>query len=350
MLVLSRQLGERLMIDGNLALWKLSSLAVRAAERAPGLDEPATPAPASDPPSALALLPRAAAGWGRMLATRLLFRRPWGVRVRASGDVGWEDRSGVAWRAGHVYADPFLFEGHLFCEEVPAGSGRGVISHARLGSGEAPRTVLEAAEHLSYPFVFAHGGEVFMVPERSAARRVELYRASDFPHRWELDTVLLDGVRAADATLLEHDGRWWMFVAQARPGASLLDELHLYSAAAPRGPWIPHPANPVVSDVRGARPAGPIARREGRLVRPAQDGSQRYGWAVSFRAIDVLTATEYREHEIDRLEPGDVPGARAVHHHCADGSHEAIDARRRELRVISWFRARSAARRARAPR
>ena len=74
--------------------------------------------------------------------------------------------------------------------------------------------------HLSYPFVFAHDGELLMIPETSAARRVELYRAFDVPGSWERQAVLLDSIDAADATVLSHDGRLWLFAAVAAQDAS----------------------------------------------------------------------------------------------------------------------------------
>jgi hypothetical protein len=329
----------------NLALWKLSAAVPRAAERLPGFDLPA-PAPRSAPPapSARALIAHAAVTWPRVLLTRLLFRRPWSILLRERAPwatAGWSsDRGLVRWTPGHLYADPFLFEHegrhHLFCEEIPRGSARGIISHTELHPdgtpARAPETVIEASHHLSYPFVFAHEGELFLIPESSAAGRVELYLAVDFPHGWRREAILLDALDAVDATILAHGDRLWMFVGVAPPDASSLDELHLFWATAPRGPWQPHPRNPIVTDVRCARPAGAIQRWDSRLVRPGQDGSRRYGGAVSFREIDVLSATDYAEHEVARLDPADVPGARATHTYTSDTRFEAIDLRRRELR------------------
>ncbi len=349
-------------LSTTLALWKLAALVPRAVERlsrpveptvagsepAPRVAQPAAASvPPATPPSALALTVHATGSWLRVPAQRLLFTRPWSVRVRVRGSAapaeGWE-RAGeqlVRWRPGHVYADPFLFEHdgrhHLFCEEVPLGSGRGVISHTELHAdgtvAEPPTTVLEAAYHLSYPFAFAHDGELYLIPETSAVGRVELYRAIAFPHAWEREAILLDGLDAVDATLLHHDNRWWLFAGAAAEGASSLDELHLFWADAPKGPWHRHPCNPVVSDVRCARPAGAIQRWGERLVRPGQDGSRRYGWATSFREVDVLSTTAYVEHEVARLEPAAVSGARATHTYAADGRFEAIDLRTREWRV-----------------
>jgi hypothetical protein len=322
-------------ITTNAAAWKLAELVARTAAGELEEGRPAYPAPARRL-SPAAFIGRSSYRAAKVAAARFAFRRPWFVRVRPLGETGWQGDSGlVEWEAGHIYADPFLFEHegrhHLFVEHVPAGRHHGVISHVEVGGG-SPRPVLEAEHHLSYPFVFEHGGEIFMIPETSAVRRLELHRAVEFPHRWELDTLLMDGVEAVDATVFEHDGRLWMLVGVASPGASTLDELHVYFADGPRGPWRPHPRNPVVSDVRGARPGGALLRSGGRLIRPAQDGSRRYGWALSFREIDLLTETEYAEHEVERIEPDAIPGARATHTYARDSRYEAVDARGREPR------------------
>ena len=52
-----------------------------------------------------------------------------------------------------------------------------------------------------------------------------------------------------DATLAEIAGVWRMFVNVAEEGASKNDELHLYYAETPLGPWRPHrrPRNPPYS-------------------------------------------------------------------------------------------------------
>jgi hypothetical protein len=334
------------LVARTLALWKLAALLPRAVEHLPGLNELAVePKPADPLPSTARLLVRDLASWPRAPAARLMFRRPWRIQVRERDDAptrGWERDDGlVRWGDARMYADPFIFERdgrhHLFCEEVPRGAKKGVISHTELRDDGtpacAPTPVLQARYHLSYPCVFAHEGEIFMIPETGAVRRIELYRAASFPDAWELEATLVDDVRAVDTTIFEHEGRVWLFTAVAAPGASYSDELHLFSADTLRGPWQAHSGNPVVSDVRGARPAGAIQRWGSRIVRPAQDCSRRYGWALSFREIDTLSDTEYAEHEIDRLEPDHLPDARATHTYAADCRFEAIDLRQRELRL-----------------
>ena len=171
-----------------------------------------------------------------------------------------------------------------------------------------------------------------MIPESLENETVDLYRAVDFPSGWVLEQRLLSGVYAVDATLFEESSRLWLFLNLAEPGASLNDELHVYSSASLAGPWAPHPENPVVSDVRRARPAGRIFRHGGRVIRPSQDCSRGYGTAVVFNRIDVLTTDEYRETPIARVEPTWARGLVGTHTYNSTGHLEMLDGRRFVLR------------------
>lgn len=95
-----------------------------------------------------------------------------------------------------------------------------------------------------------------------------------------------------------------MFVNIQEEGVSVnWDELHLYYADNPRGPWKPHARNPVVSDVRSARPAGRLFWSNNQLYRPAQDSSVRYGYATTINHIKKLSPTEYSEIEVAKILP-----------------------------------------------
>ncbi len=230
------------------------------------------------------------------------------------------------------HADPFLFthngESFLFVEAYPWSTRKGVIACARLGEDGRPgpfETVLEQPYHLSYPQVFAHAGEVLMLPETASTRRLELYRATDFPRRWERVAVMLEGRRIADATLVEHQRRWWLFASVAEHGGSSQDELFAWHGASPFGPWTAHPRNPLVSDVRAGRPAGRFVRRGGRLYRPAQDSEAGYGAGLVWCEVLELTPQTYREREAARWRGEDFGPYTGVHTFSEAGGFEAID-------------------------
>jgi len=153
-----------------------------------------------------------------------------------------------------------------------------------------------------------------MIPETAQNRTIEIYRCARFPDQWEFHKTLVKDVRAVDATLVEHSALWWMFVNLAGEGGSTWDELHLFYSDDPLSDrWTPHPLNPVVSDVRSARPAGRLFRRDGLLLRPSQDSSIRYGYALNLNRITKLTRNEYQEELLERLEPPKNGNILAVH-------------------------------------
>jgi hypothetical protein len=205
------------------------------------------------------------------------------------------------------WADPFpaLFDGKyfVFFEEYLLKDRRAHISVMELtkSGASSPVPVLIRNYHLSYPFVFHWNNRYLMIPETGAKRRIELYACESFPDRWELETVLFEDVAARDATLVEVDGIWWMFVSIADTDSS--DELHVYYSSTPFGPWKPHQKNPIKSDVRNSRPAGRLFYWNGDLYRPAQDSSNGYGYGMTINKILRLTPNEFAEQEVSKVLP-----------------------------------------------
>lgn len=244
-----------------------------------------------------------------------LFKEHWFIAFRRNpGNVPISPASMTGFHivsppSDRFYADPFLLnrDGRhfLFFEDYPFDHGKGVISFTEIdanGNCSPPEVVLEAAHHFSYPYVFEHDGEIYMVPESLATQTVDLYRAVEFPKKWTLEKTLLQNVSAVDPTILFHDGKFWMFVG-GMSKECLNEELHLFYADSLFGPWVPHEKNPVVSDVRRARPAGKIFCHNGELIRPGQDCSPRYGRAVALNRIEELSTSEYRETQIAIIGP-----------------------------------------------
>ncbi len=234
--------------------------------------------------------------------------------------------------ATRFYADPFplLHEGQvtLFVEEYLHCLGRGAIAALRFGPDGPigrPQIVLEEPHHLSYPFVFAQEGEVWMIPESGAAGTVDLYRATAFPGGWRKEATLLSGLRVSDATLVEDRGLWWMFATVREEGGSPSDALHLWSAPDFRGPWTPHPRNPVLIDAGAARPAGRMVRRGGALIRPVQDCRHRYGGALGLARVLRLDREGYAQVTEARIGASERWPGRHLHTLNRAGPFEFID-------------------------
>ena len=222
------------------------------------------------------------------------------------------------------WADPFLWtrDGRrwLFFEEYLRETRRGRISVLELDGNLAAcgpvLPVLDEPHHLSYPFLFEHRGELYMVPESARARRVDLYRCESFPNRWTLVASLLRDIEAADATIFKHAGRWWLFCSARIGRTRLNDSLYAFHADSPIGEhWTPHPTNPLVRGFAGSRPAGRIIRDQtGALLRPAQHCVPRYGHGLRLNQIETLTTERYVEREIWSMTGQAAGGWRAMHH------------------------------------
>lgn len=268
-------------------------------------------------------------------------RDHWRIGIRPARSVPDLDRDtlieGFIWLpddGARYYADPVLWseEGRdfLFLEEFPYATHRGIISYTELdAAGQplfVPRPIIERKTHLSYPLIFRHAGALYMMPENSAENHVPLYRAKRFPDEWEEVSPLLAGHGLHDATLVEHEGLWWLFGNEAREGGSSWDCLTLFSGPTPLGPFTPHPANPVLVDARVSRPGGPMLRIGDRLIRPVQSCLGGYGRFIRFIEVEALSTETYRQRECGRmLAPlgGQISG---IHTYCRNDRFETIDA------------------------
>lgn len=216
----------------------------------------------------------------------------WSVSYRFRDDEAVAETgllTGKTWRrlpddGDRFYADPFAFEWQgrhfIFVEDFCHDGIKAVISVAevfREGAPTIPRKVLEEPYHLSYPQVFSHSGEIWMLPEGGADANLVLYRADPFPDRWIRHSVLIADRQLFDATLLHHEERFWLFATERDGYGSASDTLVVFHAPFLEGPWIPHPSNPIAIDRAAARPGGNFVHVGDRIVLPLQDGTDGYG-------------------------------------------------------------------------
>jgi hypothetical protein len=213
------------------------------------------------------------------------------------------------------------------------GRGRIVAFESRPdGAVTSPRDVFAFTSHASYPQLIEHAGAIYCVPETLAQRRVQLFRADPFPNRWVPDTVLLEDFPGADATVCQHNGRWWLFVGNHDDQDET--KLFVFHAAELRGPWLPHAANPVKCDLRSARPAGPLFLVDGVLHRPAQDCSGTYGGAVVINRIERLTPEEFVERPVKHLAPAaHGPYPHGLHTLSGAGNVTLVDGKKHVISV-----------------
>lgn len=252
----------------------------------------------------------------RRLVYKLTLNKTW-VLLKAEHDpiqaFSQTDQSSLLYSVNEGFvADPCLVEEkgepYLFFEEYVEATKRGRLVCLKLqdcDKGSSPLVVLEKDYHLSYPFVFKSEGVWYLIPESAENHTIDLYRCVQFPERWEFVKSLMTGVKAYDATVYQHLGRWWMFVnLQPHPSTSPNELLYLFSAESLfADQWQAHPANPIVHHADKARSAGALFERDGVIYRPSQNCAGSYGRGLNLNAIIEWNEHSYKEKTVAQCIP-----------------------------------------------
>ena len=244
---------------------------------------------------------------------------------------------------GHFWADPFpIFHEdkyYIFFEEFVYSENKGHISVMVLDNNgnviETPKEALNLGTHTSYPFIFKWEEDYYLLVENQSSGHIRAYKSVVFPFRWEPDRIIMNNVVAADPTIFEHSGLWWMFLTLSQDiKLNNWDDLHLYFSESPLGPWKPHPKNPIKSDARSARPAGKLFRYGGTVYRPSQDCSGTYGRAIVINRVNVMTPYDYNEEQVDIIEPLWRQGLTGTHTLNHTHNLTILDARKRKIKLF----------------
>jgi hypothetical protein len=269
-------------------------------------------------------------------ARRMLgIRHKWTLSVTRSG---W--RNAVLWRGvpvaapdGHFWADPFLrvHAGRIYCfvEDYVYATNRAHISVLDITQADVKclGVALRESFHLSFPFLFEYAGRLYMCPETSESNQIRIYKCDEFPLRWSLDSVAIDGISAADSMFFEHRGRWWLVTSIDRAGLNdHCSELCLFHAPDPLGgAWTPHPMNPLYIDTDMGRNAGLIVD-EGRIYRAAQrQGFDQYGEGLALYEIIELDENRYSERKVTDIRHDYLQRSLGSHHISSDGDVTVVD-------------------------
>jgi hypothetical protein len=226
----------------------------------------------------------------------------------------------------------------LFVEEFRYLENSGRLVALPL-TGEAvarvPQPLRVADGHLSFPYLFAHGNGLFLLPESSQARTVDLYVCEQFPARWRLRRRLLVDVDAADSVVVRHADRWWLFTS-VRDGSDEPRHLVIYHADdLLAGEWQPHPVNArrLYADRScgtGRCAGGIVSLADGTLLRPVQWSQHHYGEGTKLMRIETLTPDEFSESEFTGEHPlGERIARWSPHHLAVCGDLAAWDVRDR---------------------
>ncbi len=272
---------------------------------------------------------------GRVVRGKLNMDFKWNVAFKKSAwkSLAMETAVKIANPKNHFLADPFVVsEGGLdycFLEDYDYSTAKGHIAVYQLHDDHAEclGNALIEPYHLSFPYMFRYKSELYMCPETSRNRQIRVYKCVSFPLQWQLHTVLMDDVSAADSMLFEHNDRWWMLTnMDVAETGDYCTELSIYWADSPlSSDWTAHPANPVFIDAAKGRNAGLLFDAE-HIYRVAQEQSfDFYGKAFSINRIDQLDEKNYCETKLRSVQADFFPHINGTHHMHSNGKVTVFD-------------------------
>ena len=192
---------------------------------------------------------------------------------------------------------------------------------------------------MSYPQIFEHDGEIYIVPETGAGRTLDMYRAVDFPDKWEKSVNLAKDVVFADTTLLNRGGKLYALACDMERTKN--SELVLFGVNE-NMKLCSTELGCVVNDPVTARAAGKMFEYGGKLIRVSQDCSEEYGKCLNFLEVDSDFASYYREKtvkivDVKNLNIIGIKNPLRVHTYNFSENYEVIDVYSANRSLLNFF-------------
>jgi len=193
-----------------------------------------------------------------------------------------------------LIADPFFIKErdsiYLFFEHQEKGENANIglmKSHDGINF-EYDRIVLDEKFHLSYPNVFKHKDEFFMLPETKRAHNILLYKAHDFPYDWRIYDTLIKNENLKDPSIFLSDSLNFLVASDD------FYSLYLFKSDSLDGKWEKHKKRGLMLTGTEARPAGRIFINQNQnFILPVQNCSRGYGYGFSLYELNFNKNDSY---------------------------------------------------------
>ena len=236
------------------------------------------------------------------------------------------------------FADPLLFANGgnvwLFVEAFNKKANKGEIGVFDIMDGKAQNfhILIQTPTHMSYPFVFKHQDEYYMIPETGAAGHIALYKAKNFPYDWEIDTILLEGSVYRDTTVINNGDGKLTLLSYKQEGTNRFNQKNTFTVFS-----LDIEAKELIKvyefidKKKVNRPAGPCFKANGKAYRVSQKCNRAYGEAMF--VYEINQDGKYKNDTAINLFDGSniklSTGGKVVltHTYSQAGGYEVVDYR-----------------------
>jgi hypothetical protein len=182
-------------------------------------------------------------------------------------------------------ADPFLYfeknNFYIFFEnQEKQGPAKIGLFHSRDGQNyNFVGNVIDESFHLSFPQVFEYRNKKYILPESASIDNVVLYRAVEFPKKWELSDTLIANIKLKDPAILISDS------LNLIAGIDDNYNQRIFRSDSLFGDW-EEDFSFKIKKGNEIRPAGNFFSVDGKWYLPFQNNTEGYGTGVSLYALD----------------------------------------------------------------
>ncbi len=238
-------------------------------------------------------------------------------------------------------ADPFILEKdnkvYIFAELFSLLQWRGKLGYCVYENNKFSKwnIIFDDEHHYSYPNVFENNGEIYMMPETGSVNEIAIYKAVDFPSKWEKQSVVLSGAKMVDSVFISDNT-----ILSYKMFGNFKN--HLVLLKKDNNGW-----NQVANTIDNQeikRPAGKIFSYGDGLIRPAQDGRNLYGGAIKFFDCGNISNDITSEKEIIDLQPCEIVVKNlnkefvGTHTYNSSSNFEIVDVQYYKFSLIGLFK------------
>lgn len=262
-----------------------------------------------------------------------------GVRDKDSGSLAYKK---VKAPKDQWLADPFMYEDNerhfLFVEQYFNDKNRAGLGFYEIVDGEPVNNavIMDNPYHMSYPCVFKYKDCHWMIPESSSNQTLDLYKATEFPSKWEHVTSLIKGRRVVDTTVfVKGDDVFLLSYESVNDGFvlhALLLDMNSYSLSK---------IGEAHYNSNVGRPAGRLFEKDGKLYRPAQNCSTKYGESLYVYEVLELNEHSYAERFAYEIKCSDVKFEERferIHTLNSDSRYEVVDVFQEHFDFFHWWK------------
>ncbi len=260
-----------------------------------------------------------------VITNRLFREGAYGMAYRKKGS---EEFNVVLPTSTCGYADSFIYEYNgitaVFVEMLDFHYGLGTIGVFEIKDGQVvgPKEIIKEPTHMSFPNIFEHNGQVYMIPETYSANDVHLYKCKEYPYKWEKTDALLSDCHIVDCALYENDGITYIVGYDIDKESSRCfilnwDKWQLEEFF-PKGEHCTE------------RPGGTFYKEDGKLKRVIQDCHRTYGEYIRIYDVERIDKEFFIEKEEKSVRVKDykldIPRRyQFTHQYSVSEHYEAID-------------------------